>query len=43
VLIGATAPRVSLVIYGIMPVLYFLGITVLRASKRRNREYADFS
>jgi len=43
VLIAATAPGVSLVIYGGMPVLYFLSITVLRASKRRNQEYADFS
>jgi uncharacterized membrane protein len=43
VLIAATAPGVSLLIYGIMPVLYFIGITVLRGSKRRNKEYADFS
>jgi uncharacterized membrane protein len=43
VLIAATAPGVSLVIYGGMPVLYFLSITVLRGSKRRNQEYADFS
>lgn len=43
VLIAATAPGVSLLIYGIMPVLYFLSITVLRGSKRRNREYANFS
>ena len=43
VLIAATAPGVSLLIYGIMPVLYFAGITVLRGSKRRNKEYADFS
>jgi uncharacterized membrane protein len=43
VLLTATAPTVSLAVYGIMPVLYFLGITVLRGSKRRNREYADFS
>ena len=43
VLIAATAPGVSLVIYGIMPVLYFLSVTVLRGSRRRNKEYADFS
>ena len=43
VLIAAAAPGVSLVIYGGMPVLYFLSITVLRGSKRRNQEYADFS
>jgi uncharacterized membrane protein len=43
VLIAATAPGVSLLIYAIMPVLYFIGITVLRGSKRRNNEYADFS
>lgn len=43
VLIAATVPGVSLVIYGIMPVLYFASITVLRGSKRRNKEYADFS
>jgi uncharacterized membrane protein len=43
VLFAAAAPGVSLVIYGVMPVLYFTGVTVLRGSRRRNKEYADFS
>jgi len=43
VLVAPAAPRASLVIYGIMPVLYFNGITVLRGGKWRNKEYADFS
>jgi hypothetical protein len=34
---------VSLTIYAGMPLLYFLSITVLRGSRRRNQEYADFT
>jgi hypothetical protein len=30
-------------IYAGMPLLYFLSITVLRGSRQRNREYADFT
>jgi uncharacterized membrane protein len=42
-LVANSAPGVSLLIYGGLPVLYFLSITVLRASRRRNLEYADFT
>jgi uncharacterized membrane protein len=42
-LVARTAPRVSLMIYAGMPLLYFLSITVLRGSRQRNREYADFT
>jgi uncharacterized membrane protein SpoIIM required for sporulation len=42
-LIARTAPQVSLTIYAGMPLLYFLSITVLRGSRRRNQEYADFT
>jgi hypothetical protein len=34
---------VSLLIYGGLPVLYFLSITVLRGSPKRDQEYADFT
>jgi hypothetical protein len=34
---------VSLLIYAGAPVLYFLGITVLRSSRNRDQEYADFT
>jgi uncharacterized membrane protein len=43
VLIADAAPALSLFIYAIMPVLYFLGITVLRIGRKRNQEYADFT
>ena len=43
VLISATAPGVSLAIYGLMPVGYFIGVTVLRGTQRRNKEYEDFT
>ena len=33
----------SLAIYARLPVLYFLGITVLRGGRRRNQEYSDFT
>jgi len=42
-LIATVAPGVSLVIYGGMPVLYFLSITVLRSGRKRDQEYADFT
>jgi uncharacterized membrane protein len=42
-LVANSAPGVSLLIYGAMPVLYFLSITVLRGSRRRDLEYADFT
>jgi hypothetical protein len=31
------------VIYGGMPLLYFLSITVLRRGRQRDQEYADFT
>jgi hypothetical protein len=34
---------VSLLIYAGLPLLYFLSITVLRSSRKRNLEYADFT
>jgi hypothetical protein len=34
---------VSLTIYAGIPLLYFLSITVLRGTRRRDREYADFT
>ena len=42
-LVAKRAPGVSLMIYAGMPLLYFLSITVLRGSRQRNREYADFT
>ena len=33
----------SLLIYAVVPVLYFLSITLLRSGRRRNQEYADFT
>ena len=42
-LVARSAPGLSLMIYAAMPLLYFLSITVLRGSRRRNQEYADFT
>jgi uncharacterized membrane protein len=42
-LLARPAPQVSLLIYGLLPVVYFLGITVLRSGKARNKEFADFT
>jgi uncharacterized membrane protein len=42
-LLAGTAPQVSLAIYGGLPVLYFLSITVLRGSRQRNQEFAEFT
>jgi uncharacterized membrane protein len=42
-LIAKAAPGLSLLIYAGLPVLYFLSITVLRGSRQRNQEYADFT
>ena len=42
-LVAVMAPAVSLVIYGGMPLLYFLSITVLRRGRQRDQEYADFT
>jgi TMEM175 potassium channel family protein len=42
-LVARSAPGLSLMIYSAMPLLYFLSITVLRGSRRRNQEYADFT
>jgi uncharacterized membrane protein len=42
-LVARNAPGLSLIIYATMPVLYFLSITVLRGSRQRNQEYADFT
>jgi hypothetical protein len=41
--VARSAPGVSLLIYGGLPVLYFLSITVLRGSRKRDQEYADFT
>lgn len=43
ILLAAVAPAVSLGVYAGVPALYFLGITVLRAGRRRRREYANFT
>lgn len=42
-LLARIAPGVSLLIYAAMPVLDFLSITVLRGSRRRDQEYAEFT
>jgi uncharacterized membrane protein len=42
-LVARSAPGLSLLIYAGVPVLYFLSITVLRGSRKRNLEYADFT
>jgi uncharacterized membrane protein len=43
ILLAGVTPGVSLAIYAAGPVLYFLSITVLRGSRQRDREYADFT
>ena len=42
-LVAGSAPGLSLMIYAGLPLLYFLSITVLRGSRKRNLEYADFN
>jgi uncharacterized membrane protein len=42
-LVARSAPGLSLLIYAGLPLLYFLSITVLRGSRKRNLEYADFT
>jgi uncharacterized membrane protein len=42
-LVAKSAPGLSLLIYAGLPLLYFLSITVLRGSRKRNLEYADFT
>jgi hypothetical protein len=42
-LVARAAPVVSLAVYAAMPVLCFLGITVLRRGRQRDREFADFT
>lgn len=42
-LVAEVAPGASLLIYAAMPVLYILSITVLRSSRKRDQEYADFT
>ena len=42
-LVAESAPTVSLLIYAGLPLLYFASITVLRGSRKRNLEYADFT
>jgi uncharacterized membrane protein len=42
-LVARSAPTLSLLIYAGLPLLYFLSITVLRGSRKRNLEYADFT
>jgi uncharacterized membrane protein len=42
-LVAFVAPGVSLLIYGGIPLLYFLGITILRRDRKGNVEYADFT
>jgi uncharacterized membrane protein len=43
ILVAAAAPSLSLAIYAGAPVVYFLSITVLRSSRNRDQEYADFT
>jgi uncharacterized membrane protein len=43
ILLAEAVPSVSLAIYASLPVLYFLSITVLRGSRKRDQEYADFT
>ena len=40
-LLAASAPAVSMAIYGIMPLLYFLGVTL--DGRRRRQDLADFT
>jgi uncharacterized membrane protein len=42
-LVARNAPAVSLAIYAGIPLLYFLSITVLRGSRRRDEEFAEFT
>jgi uncharacterized membrane protein len=42
-LIARRAPVASLLIYAGLPLLYFLSITVLRGSRKRDQEFADFT
>ena len=42
-LLAGAAPEVSLAVYAGLPVLYFLSITVLRGSRQRNQEFAEFT
>jgi uncharacterized membrane protein len=42
-LVATRSPGLSLMIYAGIPLLYFLSITVLRGSRRRDQEYADFT
>jgi uncharacterized membrane protein len=42
-LLARPAPTVSLLIYALLPIVYFLSITVLRFGKDRNAEFADFT
>ncbi|HSO55410.1 MAG TPA: TMEM175 family protein [Actinomycetes bacterium] len=42
-LVAEVAPGASLLIYAAMPVLYILSVTVLRSSRKRDQEYADFT
>jgi hypothetical protein len=42
-LVAKNAPGVSLLIYAGLPLLYFLSITVLRSSRKRNQHFADFT
>jgi uncharacterized membrane protein len=43
ILVAGVAPGVSLAIYAAGPVLYFLSITLLRGSRKRDQEYGDFT
>ena len=42
-LVAFVAPGLSLLIYAGIPLLYFLGITILRRDRAGNKEYADFT
>jgi len=42
-LVARRAPVASLLIYAGLPLLYFLSITVLRGSRKRDQEFADFT
>jgi uncharacterized membrane protein len=43
ILLADLAPAMTLAIYAGVPLLYFLGITVLRGSRKREQEYSEFT
>jgi uncharacterized membrane protein len=43
IMLAGVAPAVTLAIYAGLPLLYFLSITVLRGSRKRDQEYSEFT